>query len=79
MNNTFEGFVSYCKEYGIKLNDQQVTVAKQLFDIPLAGGKTMLTVLLYAYDPAANFVFNNMHSELGLSQNSPGHMRTNAS
>ena len=78
MNNTFEGFVSYCKEYGIKLNDKQITVAKQLFSIPLAGGKTTLTVLLYTYDPAAKFVFNNMHSELGLYQNTHGHMRTNA-
>ena len=69
MKNTFDDFQNYRESYGINMNKVQLNLAKELFDIPLAGGKTLLISLLYAYDPSAERVFNNMRSERGLCPN----------
>ena len=52
-SNGFEDFVSFCEHKGINLTKEQSDIAKQIFSLPVAGGKTTLTALLYAYDPAA--------------------------
>lgn len=69
MSNTYDGFVGYCDAHGIILNEDQAAVAKAVFNIPTAGGKTLLTALLYAYDPAGEFVLNDICSESGVAQN----------
>ena len=59
MNNAFKPFVDflkYCSCHGILLTKEQIGIAKDIFDLPVAGGKTTLISLLYGYDPAAHMV-----------------------
>ena len=69
MENTLIGFSNYCESYGIKLTNDQISVAKSLFEMSRAKGKTLLIAMLYAYDPSTERVLNNMRSEMGLCSN----------
>ena len=69
MENTLVGFSDYCESYGIKLTEAQISIARTLFKTPRAGGKTLLIALLYAYDPSAEKVSNNLRLRLDLHSN----------
>lgn len=53
MKNTLDDFQNYCEGRGINMNNAQLQIAKELFNIPRAGGKTLLIALLQAYDLSA--------------------------
>ena len=69
MENTLIGFSNYCESYGIKLTNDQISVAESLFEMSRAKGKTLLIAMLYAFDPSTEKVLNNMCSEMGLCPN----------
>lgn len=78
MKNTFDDFFNYCKSSGIELHKEQTKIAKALFDMPRANGKTVLVALLYAYDPVSEIVLNNMGLDWGLCQNTLKHTQIRA-
>lgn len=69
MKDTVNDFSEYCTANGVEINEDQLLVAKTLFNMPIASGKTTLVSLLYAYGPSSERVFNNMRSKLGLYPN----------
>ena len=78
MKNTLADFLEYCATYGIVLNKEQIAIAKDLFNMPIASGKTVLVSLLYAYDPVSQTVLNNMGLDWGLCQNTLKHTQISA-
>lgn len=57
--NTMESFSTFCTNIGVKLNESQFEVAKSLFDIPYAGGKSTLIALLFGVaERGANEIYN---------------------
>lgn len=50
--NTLDDFHCFCQAKRITLNEKQEEVAKTLFSMPTASGKSLLIALLCAYDPS---------------------------
>ncbi len=64
--NTASDFEKFCHFHGIILKPAQKKIVEEIFNMPSAGGKSLLICLLYKYNPSSNEYlekdFNNIHS-----------------
>ncbi len=60
--NNLEYFEKYCSTRGITLTASQKDVVKQLYTMPVAGGKSLLISLLFDCDRSAE-MYSNMYRQ----------------